>query len=131
MAKPYSYDFRQKVVTAIEVDKRKKSEVSRLFKISRNTLDLWLERKEQTGDVLPEKTKPPGNNHKITNWRKFHEFVNQHGDKTQAQLAQLWSEDISSRTIARALKKMGYTRKKRLMATGSEMKLIVKYFWSN
>jgi hypothetical protein len=81
--------------------------------------------------VLPEKTKPPGNNHKITNWRKFHEFVNQHGDKTQAQLAQLWSEDISSRTIARALKKMGYTRKKRLMATGSEMKLIVKYFWSN
>lgn len=49
MAKPYSYDFRQKVIDAIELDGRKKCEVSEIFNISRNTIDLWL-RKAQTGD---------------------------------------------------------------------------------
>ena len=66
MAKPYSYDFRQKVVAAIKVDGRKKCEVSEVFNISRNTIGLWLTRKKQTGDFLPEPNRPPGSNHKIT-----------------------------------------------------------------
>jgi transposase len=37
MPKPYSYDFRQKVITATELDGRKKTEVSKIFNISRNT----------------------------------------------------------------------------------------------
>jgi transposase len=52
MPKPYSYDFRQKVIEAIELDGRKKCEVSEIFNISRNTINLWLKRKEQTGDLL-------------------------------------------------------------------------------
>ena len=39
MAKPYSYDFRQKVIEAVELDGRKKCEVSEIFNISRNTID--------------------------------------------------------------------------------------------
>ena len=39
-----------------------------------------------------------------------------HGDKTQVEMAKLWDGEISSRTISRALKKIGFTRKKRLMA---------------
>jgi hypothetical protein len=46
-----------------------------------------------------------------------------HGDKTQVEMAQLWEEKISDRTISRALKKIGFTRKKRLMAIENEMKL--------
>lgn len=41
MPKPYSYDLRQKVIQAIELDGLKKSEASQLFNISRNTIDLW------------------------------------------------------------------------------------------
>jgi transposase len=51
MAKPYSYDLRQKVMDAIELDGLKKSEASELFNISRNTINLWFQRKAQTGDV--------------------------------------------------------------------------------
>jgi transposase len=131
MPKPYSYDFRQKVIEAIELDGRKKCEVSEIFNISRNTINLWLKRKEQTGDLLPKQNQPPGNNHKITNWQKFYEFASRYGDKTQAQMAELWFEDISPRTISRALKKIGFTRKKRLTATSNEMKPSVKYFWSS
>lgn len=63
MAKPYSYDFRQKVIDAIQLDGRKKCEVSEIFHISRNTIDLWLKRKAQTGDLKPKPNKPPRNNH--------------------------------------------------------------------
>jgi transposase len=35
-----------------------------------------------------------------------------HLDKTQVEMAKLWEGEISSRTISRALKKIGFTRKK-------------------
>jgi transposase len=131
MSKPYGYDFRRKVIEAIELDGRKKCEVSEIFNISRNTINLWLNRKEQTGDFLPEPNRPPGNNHKITDWNKFTEFASANGDKTQEQMAQLWEGDISKRTISRALAKIGFTRKKKLMDTSNGTTQSVKYFWSN
>lgn len=122
MAKPYSYDLRQKVIQAIELDGFKKSEASQLFGISRNTIDLWLQRKAATGDVKPKPrqvSQAPG---KITDWQKFRAFVNEHGDKTQMEMAQLWSGEISQRTISRALRKIGYTRKKKPMGIGNATK---------
>ena len=40
------------------------------------------------------------------------------GIKRAVEMAKLWDGEISSRTISRALKKIGFTRKKRLMAIG-------------
>ena len=54
MAKPYSYDLRQKVIEAIEMDGLKKSEASLLFNISRNTINLWFQRREETGDMCSD-----------------------------------------------------------------------------
>ena len=93
-----------------------------MFNISRNTIDLWLKRQAETGDFQALPNKPPGNGHKITDWEKFREFALSHGDKTQVEMASLWEEQISDRTISRALKKIGFTRKKRPMATVSAMK---------
>ena len=113
MAKPYSYDLRQKVIQAIELDGLKKSEASQLFNISRNTIDLWLKRRSVTGDFQALPNQPLGNGHKITNWEKFREFAKAHGDKTQAEMASLWEGQISECTISRALKKIGFTKKKK------------------
>jgi transposase len=85
MPKPYSYDLRQKVIQAVELDGLKKSEASELFNISRNTINLWLQRKAQTGDVQALPNRPRGNNHKITDWEQFRAFAKTHGDKTQAR----------------------------------------------
>jgi transposase len=122
MPKPYSYDLRQKVIQAIKLDGLNKSEASQLFNISRNTIDLWLKRLSVTGDFQSLPNHPPGNGHKITDWEKFREFAQVHGDKTQVEMASLWEEPISDRTISRALKKIGFTRKKRPMATRNGMK---------
>jgi len=131
MAKAYSYDLRQKVIQAIELDGLKKSEASELFNISRNTINLWFQLKEETGD-LKEKPRQGGiKTGKITDWENFRGFVSQNGDKTQAEMAQLWEGEISARTISRALQKIGFTRKKKLMATRKEMKPNERFFWSS
>jgi transposase len=112
MAQPYSNDFRQKVIQAIELDGFKKSQVSQLFNISRNTINLWLQRKAETGDIKPKARQVSQLNVKITDWEKFRAFVKVHGDKTQAEMAELWETEISQRTISRALQKIGPSRKK-------------------
>ena len=113
MPKPYSQDLRQKVIDAIELDGMKRCEVAQLFGVSRNSINLWFQHKAKTGSLEPKKRETQGHSHKITDWNEFRRFVRKHHDKTQAQLAELWPEPISARTIGRGLKKIGFTRKKK------------------
>jgi transposase len=122
MPKAYDYDLRRKVIEAIELNGMKRCEASELFGISRNTIHQWFQIKAETGDVKPKPTEHRGHSHKITDWETFRVFVAAHPDKTQAEMAELWQDDISDRTISRALRQIGFTRKKRLMVTQSEMK---------
>jgi len=122
MAQPYSDDFRQKVMQSIELDDLKKSEASQLFSISRNTINLWFQLKAETGDVKPKPKQASQRKSKIIDWETFRAFVNEHGDKTQSEMAELWDEEISQRTISRALRKINYTRKKRPTAIPNEMR---------
>ena len=75
MPASYSYDLRTKVINALD-DGMSKTQVSRIFKISRNTIDLWLKKREQTGDYQAEFGYQKGYNAKITDLEKFREFAN-------------------------------------------------------
>ena len=121
MPKPYDYDFRRKVLEAIELNGMKRSEASEFFGISRNTIHQWFQLRIETGDVLPRPSNHHGHSHKITDWHEFRAFVAAHPDKTEKELSVLWADEISARTLSRALEKINFTRKKRPMATGSEM----------
>lgn len=110
------------MIQAIELDGMKKSEAAQVFQISRNTINLWLKRRTETRYYQAGPKQPLGNGHKITDWEKFRAFALQHGDKTQAEMAELWERQISARTISRALHKIGFTRKKRPGATKNAMK---------
>ena len=113
MPAPYSEDLRQKAIAAVERGEGK-SDVSRMLNISRNTLDLWLKRKEQTGNCQAITHYQQGNRHKITDWQRFREFAQQHGGKTQGQMALLWGDNVSQQNISDALRKLGLSRKKKL-----------------
>ncbi len=63
MPAPYSYDLRCKAIEAVEQGERK-SAVCRMLNISRNTLDLWLKREEETGDCRAISGFQRGNRHK-------------------------------------------------------------------
>ncbi len=112
MPAPDSEDLRQKALAAVERGERK-SDVSRMLNISRNTLDLWLKRKERTGNCQAITHYQQGNRHKITDWQRFRDFAKQHGGKTQGQMALLWGDNVSQQNISDALRKLGLSRKKR------------------
>ena len=118
MPAPYSYDLRQKAIEAVKGGERK-TQVCRMLNISRNTLDLWLKREEQTGDYQAITHFQKGSGHKITDWQRFQAFVEQHGGKTQKQMAKLWGEGVTQQNISDALMKLGLSRKKRLTGTES------------
>ena len=121
MPAPYSEDLRAKVMAAIARGE-KKSQVSRMFNISRDSIDRWLKRREVTGSVKAAQGYQRGHSHRIDDWEEFRVFAQNYGDKTQAQMAQLWTGQMSKRTMARGLAHIGWTRKKRPMATENEMK---------
>jgi transposase len=128
MARPYSNDFRQKVMQAIELDGLKKSEASQLFNISRNTINLWCQRQAQTGEVKPKARPVTQQRLKIKDLEKFGEFIQQHGDKTQSELAQLWDSEVSQPTISRAIAKIKHSRKKKPTAMSKETKPNEQHF---
>lgn len=121
MPAPYSVDLRVKAVAAVDRGEPK-SHVARVFHISRNTLDLWLRRRDQTGSVEPVRDVVRGPQPKIADLEAFRTFAEQHGHLTQAEMAEQWPEPISADTIGAALKKIGFTRKKRPSATESGMR---------
>ena len=111
MSAPYSYDLRIKAIKAVKRGERK-IDVCRMFHISRNSLDLWLKREQETGDCKAIVHFQKGCGHKINDWKRFREFVRRHGDKTQGQMAQLWGDNVTQQNISDALQKIGISRKK-------------------
>lgn len=120
MPKAYSQDLREKAIAALERGVPK-SEVAKMFNISRDSLERWLKRRLDTGSVAAAQGYQRGHSHRIADWERFRAFVKAQGDKTQAELAELWHDPVSARTISRALLKIGFTRKKRLTATANAM----------
>lgn len=113
MASPYSYDLRAKAINAVKSGQKKIS-VCRMLAISRNTLDLWLKREQETGDYRAIVSYQKGKKPKIKNLQRFQEFVLQHNQKTQQRIAQLWGDNLTQQNVSDAMKKLGITRKKNL-----------------
>ena len=111
MPAPYSYDLRKKAIEAVKRGERK-TEVCRLLKISRNTLDLWIKKEKATGDYQAITRGRRGRKLKIQNPAKFREFIRENREKTQRQMAQLWGEELTQQNISYFCRKLGITRKK-------------------
>lgn len=64
-----------------------------MLNISRNTLDLWLNREKETGTyrAIANKRRPQ----KIKNEEQFRQFIMENKNKTQQQMAQLWGDNIT------------------------------------
>ena len=112
MPSPYSDDFREKAIAAVDRGE-KKSHICRMLGISRNTLDLWLKARAETGSFKAKRNYSRGPAPKIKNLEEFSKFACINGGKTQQQMAERWPEKISRITIGKALKRIGFTRKKK------------------
>lgn len=70
MPASYSYDLRTKVINAIDSGMRK-IQASQIFQISRNTIDTWLKKREESGDYQAKIGYQQGYNQKIADLEKF------------------------------------------------------------
>lgn len=127
MPAAYSNDLRRKAIDAVQRGE-KKSWVCRFYKISRNTLDLWLKRVQETGSVRPNALGSGGQVPKLKDHEKFRQFLAQNKDKTQKQIAELWGEGWTQQNVSYACKKLGITRKKKRTAIRKEMKTSERNF---
>lgn len=121
MSAPYSEDMRRKAIAAMKRGERK-TDVSQMFGISRNTLDLWLKREAKTGGCRAITNYQQGCRHKIRDWQRFRVFIEQHGGKTQAQLAALWGDGVTQQNISAAMHSFCISRKKRPPVIKNAMK---------
>ena len=107
----YSADLRQKVINAIDNGMRP-SEASRVFQLSRNTINLWRRQFETKGILVPEPPRnPPRSRAKIQD-SEFTAFVDSHRHWSLKQFATQFG--VGFQTIFKYLKRLGYTRKKNL-----------------
>jgi transposase len=108
--KSYSEDLRQRVVDA-RVSGMATSEVARLFQVSEDSVNRWTKLHRTRGDVAPKQRggyRPA----KISDMAKFEAFAHAHAYSTLTRMKEAWEGEVSAMCISRALKRLGWTRKK-------------------
>lgn len=79
-----------------------KTQASKIFKISCNTINEWLSRRNETGDYRAKEGYQKGYGAKIPDLEKFKECAREQGSETQKEMASCWPESISDITIGKA-----------------------------
>ena len=110
----YSIDLRERVIIFIKQGNSKAS-ASRIFSISRPTIDKWLSHLAKTGTLGDP---PPTRGWKKLDPKKLQAYVNHHPDLTLAEYAQAFG--ASGPSVCLAFKRLKITRKKRPRSIKSE-----------
>ena len=125
MGAPYSEDLRRCVLAAIDGG-MSKMQAHRTFGVSRSTIDDWLKLREQTGRVQAKTTYRRGPAPAISNLAAFAKFAERHYDFTLTQMAVAWETETGQKLtlmpFSQAVRRIGWTRKKRVGATASAMR---------
>lgn len=127
-----SVDLRKRVIAAIDggiqID-----EVVKTFQVCKRVIYNWLALREKTGNLAPKTGYQKGHSPKITDWDLFKKFAENNNQFSSPQMAARWNtqtgSDVSDDVILKALKKIGYTSKKKLLTTPKQAKKNVKHFW--
>jgi transposase len=114
--KAYSSDLRERVLRAIDQGYQR-ADIIKLFGVSRATIKRYLKQRRETGEVTAKSHpgRPP---------KKFAPLqaglvaqLQAHDDATLETHCQLWQEQhgvlVSTSTMSRAIRRVGWTRKKR------------------
>ena len=125
MGSPYSEDLRRRVLTSID-EGMSKSQAARTFQIARSTIDDWFALREQTGQLTANTHYTRGPRPALADTPEVHAFVQDQQHSTLAQMAQAWQqqtgETLSQTTFCSSLRRLGYTRKKRVTSTAKDEK---------
>jgi transposase len=123
--KSYSEDLRQRVVEA-RLSGKSVVEVAELFQVSRDCVRRWAIQYRETGSYSSHRRRGGYKKSKIEDMAKFEAFARAHAHSTLAQMQAHWEEEVSLMCLSRALKRLGWTRKKSNTPTANATKRNVK-----
>ena len=128
----YSIDLRKRVIAAIDNGMRI-TEAAKIFKVCRSVIYDWQDLFKTTNNIAPKSGYQKGHSSKITDWDQFKLFVEKHKHCASPQMRTEWKKltnvGMSESVMLRALKKIGYTSKKKLFVMPKQTKKNVIYTW--
>jgi len=114
--KAYSQDLRAKVLRAVDQGYAR-GEIIKLLGVSRATIKRYLKQRREMGDVAPKAIpgRPPTKLGPLQ--AELGAQLQAHDDVSLAEHCRLWEQShgvqVSPTTMSRAIKRLGWTRKKR------------------
>ncbi len=121
----FSIDLRARVIAAVD-NGMTTVEAVKVFKICRKTICNWQKLLKTTTSLAPKCGYQKGHSHKINDWEQFKKFVEKHQQCASPQMRAEWKEftniDMSESAMLRALKKIGYTAKKKHLVIPRQVK---------
>lgn len=114
-------DLRERVAQAYDQKQGSQEEVAERFGVSVSWVEKLLRRRREANSIAPRQG---GGDYRSVfvakDLEKLRQIVDKHPDATLAELQQLCGIACSYVAVWRALKKLGYTRKKRLYVPASK-----------
>ena len=123
----YSVDLRERVVAAVDRGTPRK-EIVRTLGVSKPTIRRYLRLRRETGSVAPKPhpKRPFSIGRSVEQRRALWKQLEEHDDATLERHCQLWEikqgVKVSISTMSRAIRRLGWTLKKRVWEPPSEMK---------
>ena len=115
--KPYSIDFREKIVNAYEHGDTSIRKLATRFDVSKGLVQKLLKQKQMVGHVAPGKQGGSMKSMLHESETQLAEMVEKYRDMTLAEYCEYWGEThqqwVSPSMMCRALQKQNLTRKKR------------------
>jgi transposase len=114
---PLSPDLRKRIITAYENNEGSQAELAERFKVGKASVERLVRLKRETGSIEP-RPHAGGTPRRITEADRVRliEDFEREPDLRQADIAARLTEEgrpVSQRTVSRALRRLGITRKKR------------------
>ena len=123
MSYGYSVDLRERVLQGLSGGMSKMT-AHHVFDVSRPTIDRWLALRAQTGSLAARM--PRHRRTRQLEGAAFEEFVQRHAHATLGEMSRAWQQQtgvsLTAMSFSRALRRLGWTRKKRVGVTRSARK---------
>jgi transposase len=128
MPAPYSDDLRQKIIQAVEKEDLTKPQIAQLFNVSNNFIYTLCKLHRTTGSLSPKKmgghVKPKIN---PAGESSIHAWLAKEPSLSLPELCDKYQNDfnlsVGTSSMSRALKRMGISRKKRVLTTLKNTKI--------